>query len=588
SDYSLPQANLLSSSASGIFSFCQTGQADLSGPTWDATAEGPQNFHDFSDHGDMYHGDPEDLVMPFGQMTPKRDPSENLDDSHLRWPVMEANAPKSEPMRRITSRSSTASSKHRPSKASSKKTQSRVQSILAQTSAQIPNLDLTGNAPTYHESSMGASRMMDVPHYLATQDLEALSVSSQVTASPFYSSMVAMNADGLHYPADLGGALAQQHVNPQVFEAMPAGSPQSWASLSPVGSRFSSPQAPDCIPDDTWSTIPPESSPPESYIDSSPPMGPNQSPRYVGLSHLVALYRTASQLGASEESHGMAITGDDALILRQAFSSRRSSGEGESARDHYLYKNACPQADNLFHCPWEGQPNCSHKPEKLKCNYDKFVDSHLKPYRCKHEGCQNTRFSSTACLLRHEREAHAMHGHGEKPYLCTYEGCDRAVPGHGFPRQWNLRDHMRRVHNDNGTSTQATTSPPASGSTPGSKGKKRKTDQEKASGDKSSHRKSGSASAKSGGTAIITSASLAHVDEIQPAMTELDQWYDHQRALQALVEGFGQPEDPQFLQSYKDAQGHLAAMGKISNNLITTKNADILQGPFRRSWKQSG
>jgi hypothetical protein len=40
-----------------------------------------------------------------------------------------------------------------------------------------------------------------------------------------------------------------------------------------------------------------------------------------------------------------------------------------------------------------------------------------------------------------------MHGHGEKPYQCEAEGCERAVPGQGFPRRWNLLDHMRRVHN---------------------------------------------------------------------------------------------------------------------------------------------
>src|SRR5271154_4024058 len=77
----------------------------------------------------------------------------------------------------------------------------------------------------------------------------------------------------------------------------------------------------------------------------------------------------------------------------------------------------------------------------------KFVDSHLQPYRCKVNTCENARFSSTACLLRHEREAHSMHGHGEKPFLCTFEGCERGVPGNGFPRHWNLCDHMKRVHN---------------------------------------------------------------------------------------------------------------------------------------------
>lgn len=40
-----------------------------------------------------------------------------------------------------------------------------------------------------------------------------------------------------------------------------------------------------------------------------------------------------------------------------------------------------------------------------------------------------------------------MHGHGERPFLCTAEGCERSVPGNGFPRHWNLCDHMKRVHN---------------------------------------------------------------------------------------------------------------------------------------------
>ncbi|KAL3428236.1 C2H2 transcription factor [Phlyctema vagabunda] len=123
-----------------------------------------------------------------------------------------------------------------------------------------------------------------------------------------------------------------------------------------------------------------------------------------------------------------------------------------SARDHPLYHNVTAHSDGLYHCPWEGQSTCQHKPEKLKCNYDKFVDSHLKPYRCKVLACENLSFSSTACLLRHEREAHAMHGHGDKPYLCKYDGCDRGVPGNGFPRSWNLKDHMKRVHNDPGLS----------------------------------------------------------------------------------------------------------------------------------------
>jgi hypothetical protein len=195
------------------------------------------------------------------------------------------------------------------------------------------------------------------------------------------------------------------------------------------------------------------------------------------------------------------------------------------------------------------------------------VDSHLKPYRCKVEGCQNARFSSTACLLRHEREAHAMHGHGEKPYLCTYEGCERSTAGHGFPRQWNLRDHMRRVHNDNGTVAQPA-SPPPSGAAP-SRGRKRKSDasEKQASQEKSSSRKSSKAAAE---------AAAAPKQPEPVAHPEIDQWYEHQKALQTFMQGCVHPDDPQTLQYIADAQTHLNAMGKISQGLV--------QGS-RRSWR---
>ncbi|KAG4441418.1 hypothetical protein IFR05_003105 [Cadophora sp. M221] len=43
-----------------------------------------------------------------------------------------------------------------------------------------------------------------------------------------------------------------------------------------------------------------------------------------------------------------------------------------TTRDHPLYHNVKPQADGLYHCPWEKgtTANCQHRPEKLKCNYE--------------------------------------------------------------------------------------------------------------------------------------------------------------------------------------------------------------------------
>ena len=55
-----------------------------------------------------------------------------------------------------------------------------------------------------------------------------------------------------------------------------------------------------------------------------------------------------------------------------------------------------------------------------------------------------------------------MHGHGERPYLCEYQDCDRSAPGKGFPRRWNLYDHMKRVHEYEGPTSNGRTSPPLS------------------------------------------------------------------------------------------------------------------------------
>lgn len=42
----------------------------------------------------------------------------------------------------------------------------------------------------------------------------------------------------------------------------------------------------------------------------------------------------------------------------------------DSARIHELYHNIVPQLDGLYHCPWEGQDVCQHRPVTLKGNYE--------------------------------------------------------------------------------------------------------------------------------------------------------------------------------------------------------------------------
>jgi hypothetical protein len=263
SDYSFsPQPNMFSS-ASGIYSFSQTGPADLSGSSWD-TSEGTQNFSEFADAADYYSGETEELILPFGQVTPKSDPSESLDDIQTRWTpsvAIDNKATKAEPMGR------TPSQKNRTAKLSStvKKTRPRVQSILTQAASQLSKLDMAGTtSPTYQ----------DVPQYLG-QDLDSLSVSPQVTSSGFYSGYAF--PDGLIYTGDVS---LSQHVNPQVFGSGVIASPSSWGSLSPAESRLSSPGIGDGS-DDVWSG--PSLTSPEESPKTSPQL-PTQSPRYVETS----------------------------------------------------------------------------------------------------------------------------------------------------------------------------------------------------------------------------------------------------------------------------------------------------------------
>ncbi|KAE9376196.1 hypothetical protein N431DRAFT_371266 [Stipitochalara longipes BDJ] len=237
----------------------------------------------------------------------------------------------------------------------------------------------------------------------------------------------------------------------------------------------------------------------------------------------------------------------------------RSSLElNNTARDHPLYHNVTPKADGLYHCPFEDDPktNCTHKPEKLKCNYDKFVDSHLKPYKCKVNTCKDLSFSSTACLLRHERVAHAMHGHGDKPFLCTYEGCERGVPGNGFPRHWNLRDHMKRVHNDPGVAKDRGSNSSGHQSAPLIKGKKRKAGDSPLSWEKSSE----------------GIPAQPWVPEQESSL--IDRYREKQQSLLEIVAKLQDPRNPDNMVLLREANDCINVMVQISQRI---KSAPAMQ-----------
>jgi hypothetical protein len=278
SDYSLAQSSVLSPSSTGMFSYYATGP----GASWDATADVPQTFSEFSDHGDYYNPDPEDYVH-LGHNTPRMDVPDATDNLRGKWTAASAadnkptkvskaakpsKAPKAEAMRRAISKDSSGSHKHRTVKASSKKTRSRVHSVVSESSSHYSGLDVTGNAPAFDDAGLGNDNLMD-PHQYLSQDLDTLSVSSHMSPQVFGSGIMGLTpGPTLTYSADMEYSISQ-HVDPsatQIFDPVPGNSPHSFESRSSI-SRASSPG----FPDDMWSAVPVGASPSETY-GSSPEM----------------------------------------------------------------------------------------------------------------------------------------------------------------------------------------------------------------------------------------------------------------------------------------------------------------------------
>lgn len=99
-------------------------------------------------------------------------------------------------------------------------------------------------------------------------------------------------------------------------------------------------------------------------------------------------------------------------IVHETFAGTRL----KNTREHTFYKMR-PDENGRYHCPYAALEVCWYRPQKLKSNFDKHLDSHLKPYRCNFGECVDTQFSSSGCLLRHEREVHGMQKNKARTYL---------------------------------------------------------------------------------------------------------------------------------------------------------------------------
>ena len=102
-------------------------------------------------------------------------------------------------------------------------------------------------------------------------------------------------------------------------------------------------------------------------------------------------------------------------------------------------------AHNQMYCD---HVNCNGKNQIFKrvCEWNKHMDRHERPYKCREPGCElNPGFTYSGGLLRHQREVHKMHLSTKQPLFCPFPNCNRSS-GTGFTRKENLEEHKRRRH----------------------------------------------------------------------------------------------------------------------------------------------
>ena len=160
-----------------------------------------------------------------------------------------------------------------------------------------------------------------------------------------------------------------------------------------------------------------------------------------------------------------------------------------------------------------------------------------------------------------------MHGHGSKPHLCTYADCERSLPGNGFPRRYNLFDHMKRVHDYTGsTSPPEQAPPPVQPAPPGPKRHNSTHKRKQAPPVEDITKKRQKATTAKAPSAATAAASTQHrlAQEKQEKQRLQREWAELKVRLQQRVENMQGPQD---INSYLQANEDIAALKTIATRL---------------------
>jgi hypothetical protein len=135
----------------------------------------------------------------------------------------------------------------------------------------------------------------------------------------------------------------------------------------------------------------------------------------------------------------------------EAISGVMKAAVGLSDATEFVIRRSSTRTEKI-HVPYtiSEDASCDQKSKILSRISDKRHDSH---------GIRSRRGSRAG-------RRGLKHGHGGFSFLCTYEDCERGVPGHGFPRHVDLRDHIKRVHNEPGGEQESDTSASSELTTP--------------------------------------------------------------------------------------------------------------------------